>query len=122
MTLWMPIGMCLGSGLGVALGSAAGNVGTGLCLGICFGMSLGMLLGSLIDNKINKQLEEKAYRVKAVEEKEDGDFAVTCSDKNGNDITSPVTASQMKEEAFSVGDYVFLDDDGSITQAFGEDE
>ena len=113
----MVFGMCLGISIGTALGSSFDNMAIGSCLGLCIGMALGLVLGAQKDKEVNKQLEEKGYTVKAIEGSK-----VTVIDNSGEEMVIDVPKGQMEEEEFSVGDVVFLDEDGLIEQAFDKEE
>lgn len=119
--------IALGLALGVSFGSSLGMVLDHLSLGVSLGMSIGLALGLAIesrkDKEFNAQLEEKGYTIKAIDENEENDeYAVTISDKYGEEVVVKVSSDQMDVEDFVVGDTVFLDEDGDIEQAFDEDD
>lgn len=118
------IGMCSGMLFGVAIGSGLGNpvfgsTSMGLTVGLCGGMCLGMVLGYAKDAKINKQLEEKGYRVKFIDDpNEEYDYPVTVVDHDGEEKTILVKKSEMEYERLNLDDFVFLSEDGRLLQAF----
>ena len=124
--LGMALGMCMGSALGSSLGNVLfdGNLAMGTAIGISIGLSLGLALGSLKDKEIEAQVKEKGYMIKTIEKNEGGkEYTVTITDKCGEDVVIIVSEGIMETEQFSVGDFVFLDEDGEIEQAFdNEDE
>ncbi len=119
----MVLGMCFGLSLGTALGSAFGNTATGTSLGLCIGMALGLLLGATKDKKVNKQIEDEGYTIKTIKEQEQTEeYTVTIVNKSGKETIVKVSKNQMDEEKFAVNDIVFLDDDGSIEQAYDKED
>ncbi len=113
------MGMAVGMCLGLAIGSAMDNIP----IGLCFGLALGLAFGSHKDREVNRQLAEKGYTIKAIEEIADtGEYRVILTDRDGAESTVTVSQEQMEEESFSVGDVVFLNEDGLIEQAFDKDE
>jgi len=113
------LGMCFGLCLGMALGSAFDNIS----MGMCFGLAIGVAFGALKDRQVNRQLKEKGYRVKAIEEKNGGaEYAVTIEAGDGETCVITLPGGQMESEGFAVGDTVYLDEDGLLEQAFDKDE
>lgn len=115
----MALGMCFGISIGMALGSAFDNIS----MGMCFGLAIGAALGALKDKKVNRQLEEKGYTVKAIEEINGGaEYAVTIISKDGETAVISLPKGQLESEGFAVGDTVYLDEDGLIEQAFDKED
>ena len=121
-SMGMSLGLCIGVAIGTSLGSVFHNIAIGISIGMCAGMGIGSLLGARKDNVINRQIEEKGYAVQSIEEAENGEYVITIANKVGVEQVVTVPKGVMDEEAFSVGDIVFLDDDGLIEQAFDKDE
>ena len=118
----MSVGLCVGVAIGTSLGSVFHNMATGISVGMCVGMAIGSLLGMLKDKEVNKQIEEKGYTVRSIEAAENGEYVITIGNKAGEEQAVTVPKGVMDEESFSVGDVVFLDDDGLIEQAFDKEE
>ena len=122
-TMGMALGMCFGVSFGTSLGMIFDNTSIGISLGLSMGLALGLALGSLKDKEINKQLEEKGYVIKAIEENTENDeYSITIADKFGSESIVITPAIQMDEEDFEVGDFVFLDEDGMIEQAYDKED
>ena len=119
----MALGMCFGVSIGTALGSAFNNLAIGTTLGLSVGMALGLAFGALKDSKVNSQLEKEGYTVKAVEPDEGGNrFAVTIVSKAGTERVFMLNKEQMEEQAFVIGDLVYLNEDGEIEQAYEKED
>ena len=114
-------GAALGMCFGLAIGSAIESLG--IPIGLCLGMSIGLVIGAKKDEIVNKQVDEKGYKIKAIEKKEvSNEYGITLVDNQGNEQTVSISSSTMETELFKVGDIVFIDEDGDIEQAFDEDE
>ena len=123
------MGMALGMCFGVALGSAFagtlshGNIAMGTSIGLSLGLLIGLVIGSLKDKVINEQIEEKGYTIKAIDKNENGkEYRITVVSKSGEEVIVNIPVGIMETETFSVGNVVFLDDEGHIEQAFDEEE
>ena len=122
-TMGMALGMCLGVSFGTSLGMVFDNTSLGISLGLSIGLALGLALGSLKDKEVNKQLEEKGYVIKAIAQNTENDeYAITIADKFGLESIVITPVGQMDEEDFEVGDFVFLDEDGMIEQAYDKED
>lgn len=119
----MALGMCFGLSLGSSFSVFFhGNMALGATMGMSLGMLLGLTIGAQKDKAINAQLEEKGYTIKTIEKNENtNDYTVTIMDHSDTETTVVVPKGQMETELFSVGDIIFLDEDGHMEQAF-EDE
>ena len=53
---------------------------------------------------------------------ENKSFSVTIVTKQGEESVVSVPEGQMQTEEFSIGDIVFLDDDGMLEQAFDKED
>ena len=115
-------GMCIGAAIGTSLGVAFDNIALGVALGISIGLAVGVTSGANKDKLVNEQLENKGYTVKDIQPKENKEYSITIEDKSGETIDVVIPEGIMATELFSVGDVVFLDDDGMIEQAFDEEE
>lgn len=114
--------MCFGVAIGTSLGAVFDNIAYGVALGISLGVAVGAIIGSKKDQAVNEQLENKGYTVKDIQPKESKEYSITIEDKSGETIEVVIPEGIMATELFSVGDVVFLDDDGMIEQAFDEEE
>lgn len=114
--------MCFGVAIGTSLGAVFDNIAYGVALGISLGVAVGAIIGSKKDQAVNEQLENKGYTVKDIQPKENKEYSITIEDKSGETIEVVIPEGIMATELFSVGDVVFLDDDGMIEQAFDEEE
>jgi hypothetical protein len=120
--LGLAMGMCFGVSIGTALGSSTGNLAMGSCMGLCIGMALGLVLGAKKDEQVNKQLEENDYTVQSVDpDEQTGNYTVTVVNKKGEERVVSVTKDQMEEEGFSKDDAVYLNEDGTIEQAYDKE-
>ena len=119
----MAMGMCFGISIGTSFGVACDNIAIGMCVGLSIGMALGLAIGFQKDKAVNQQLEEKGYTVKTIEKGEDDKtYKITIVNNAGEETTVDVAKGTMETELFSVGDVVFLDEEGDIEQAFDKDE
>ncbi len=114
--------MCFGVAIGTSLGVVFDNIAYGVALGISLGVAIGAIIGSKKDQAVNKQVEEKEYTIKEIYPKKDNEYRIVIEDKFGNrkDVLTP--SGIMDTELFSVGDVVFLDEDGMIEQVYDKDE
>ena len=68
-------------------------------------------------------MEEKGYTVKTIEKVEEKkEYIITIVNNLGEESVITVPQGQMDEEAFEIGDVVFLADDGLIEQAYDKEE
>ena len=123
------MGMALGMCFGVALGSAFagtlshGNIAMGTSIGLSLGLLIGLVIGSLKDKVINEQIEEKGYTIKAIDKNENGkEYKIIIVSKSGEKVIVNIPVGIMETEMLSVGNVVFLDEEGHIEQAFDEEE
>lgn len=115
-SLGMALGLCFGAAIGTA-------VFKNIALGISVGMMLGLVLGAAKDNEVNRQLEQQGYTVQEITaDSQNKEYSITIVSKTGVKTTVVVPKSVMDEEAFEVGDAVFLTQDGSLEQAYDKDE
>lgn len=115
----MVMGMCMGMCIGTSLGSVFGNTAMGISLGMSIGLAIGIVIGLQKDEKVNKQLAEKEYKIKEIQQKKDhSEYDITIVSCSGEEVNVTVPKGQMETEIFHIGDIVFLDDDGLIEQAF----
>ncbi len=116
------MGMCFGVAIGTSLGVVFDNITYGTVFGISIGFAIGAIVGSNKDKAVNEQIEEKGYTIKEINPKENNEYSIVIEDKFGNrkDVLTP--SGIMDTELFSVGDVVFLDEDGMIEQAFDKEE
>lgn len=115
------MGMALGMCLGIVLGSAIDSLG--IPMGLCFGMLIGLVIGSIKDKAIDTQVKEKGYTIVAIEKNDTSDiYYVTLTDNSGKVQTISVFSGTMETELFTVGDIVFMDEDGDIEQAFDKED
>lgn len=122
MNTGIGMGMCFGVAIGSALGAAFDNISIGVALGISIGLAIGAVAGSQKDKAVNEQIEEKGYTVIAIVPGTDKNYIVTIEDKAGEKKEIIVPAGIMSTEVFSIGDVVFLDEDGMIEQAFDDED
>ena len=124
MTLGMSLGMCFGVAIGTAMGESwFGNSGTGLAVGLPVCMCIGMALGTAKDNAVNRQLEEQGYTIKDIRPSEDGkELCVLIVNNRGEEQTVAVSKGELEAETLSVGDVVYLDEDGSLEQAYNDED
>ncbi len=115
------MGMALGMCFGVALGSAID--GLGISMGLCLGMLIGLVIGVGRDKIVNKQVEDKGYQITEIEKDDASNtYSITLTDNQGNIHTVSVSSETMQTESFLVGDIVFMNEDGTIEQAFDKDD
>ena len=128
MTLGMSMGMCFGVAIGCTWGeSVFGNTGTGLamgmCVGMCVGMCIGMAVGAAKDNAVNRQLEEQGYTIKDIQpSSKNNEYSILIINRKGEEKIVTVSKGQMEAENLSVGDIVYLDEDGNLEQAYDDDK
>lgn len=122
MNTGIGMGMCFGVAMGSALGAAFDNISMGVALGISIGLAIGAAVGSQKDKAVNEQIEEKGYTIKAIIPDTDKNYIVTIEDKAGEIEEIIVPAGIMSTELFSIGDVVFLDEEGMIEQAFDDED
>ena len=117
------LGMCFGISIGTAFGSMYGNMALGSCLGLSIGLVLGLVIGSQKVKKVNEQVSEKGYTIKTIDfiDEKKG-YAIIIVDHFGEEMTVIIPKGQMETENFTVGDIVFLDDDGLIEQAYDKED
>lgn len=123
-TMGMSLGMCFGVAIGCAFGqSVFDNMATGMTLGLSIGMCLGMVLGAVKDNAINRQLEEQGYKIKDIHPSQEENFLyVIIVNYKGEEQTVIISKDELEAETLSVGDYVFLDEEGLLEKAYDDDE
>ena len=124
MTLGMSMGMCFGVAIGCTWGeSVFGNTGTGLAMGMCVGMCIGMDVGAAKDNAVNRQLEEQGYTIKDIQpSSKNNEYSILIINRKGEEKIVTVSKGQMEAENLSVGDIVYLDEDGNLEQAYDDDK
>ncbi len=113
----MALGMCFGVSIGTSLGTVFDNTSMGITLGLWIGMLIGFAIGAQKDKEVNKQVEEKGYVIKKIEQ-----YEVTIVDKLGEESVVIVPKGQMEAENLAIGDVVFLDDDGLLEQAYDKED
>ena len=114
----MSIGMCFGVSLGLAFGNLLfehGNIG--MCLGLPVGMLLGMIVGAAKDKQVSQQLEEKGYKITAIDVIGQDKYEITVTDKSDNVKKVEVLKGDMESEQFQIGDFVYIDEDGHMESA-----
>ena len=114
--------MCFGVAIGTSLGVAFDNIAYGVALGISLGVAVGAIIGSKKDQAVNEQVEEKGYTITEIKLKESNEYSFVIEDKFGykKDVLTP--SGIMETELFSVGDVVYLDEDGMIEQAYDKED
>lgn len=125
MILGIGLGMCLGIALGSSVGETLfnGNIAGGMSIGISFGLIIGAIIGLAKDKEINKQILEKGYTIKKIEENKDmKEYKITIVSNSKEEVIIDVSKGIMEIEQFSIGDIVFLDEDGQIEQAFDKED
>ncbi len=122
MNTGIGMGMCFGVAIGSSMGVAFDNIAIGVALGISIGLAIGAALGAQKDKAVNEQVDEKGYTIKAIIPNGDNEYIVTIEDKAGEKKEIIVPDGVMNTELFSIGDVVFLDEDGMIEQAFDEED
>ena len=124
MTLGMSMGMCFGVAIGCTWGeSVFGNTGTGLAMGMCVGMCIGMAVGAAKDNAVNRQLEEQGSTIKDIQpSSKNNEYSILIINRKGEEKIVTVSKGQMEAENLSVGDIVYLDEDGNLEQAYDDDK
>ena len=80
------------------------------------------IIGSKKDQAVNDQVEEKGYTIKEINLKENNGYSIVIEDKFGNKKEVLIPSGIMETELFSVGDVVYLDEDGMIEQVYDKDE
>lgn len=113
MALYMSLGMCFGVSGGLVFGMLLfpDNMALGMCFGIPIGMCIGMAIGAAKD----KALAANMMEIVRIEEiPESTDKLIYATDKNGEEKEYKITAKQMKEQKFSVGDRVAKDAEGAL--------
>jgi len=121
----MALSMCFGVALGSAFGGTLfqGNIAMGTSIGLSIGLLIGLVIGSLKDKTINEQIEEKGYTIKTIDKNEDDkEYRIIIVSNSGEEVIVNIPEGIMETELFSVGDVVFLDEEGHIEQAFDEEE
>lgn len=124
-TLGMSLGMCFGISIGMSVGSLLFDNGSiGMCMGLSIGMLLGMMIGMSKDKAINEQLKTKGYKILEIFPKDVSlkEYEVKIIDKNEEIHLVTVSKGDMETEKFEVGDFVYMDEEGSIEQAIDKEE
>ena len=84
---------------------------------------LGEVLGAVKDNAINRQLEEQGYKIKDIHPSQEENFLyVIIVNYKGEEQTVIISKDELEAETLSVGDYVFLDEEGLLEKAYDDDE
>lgn len=121
-SMGMSIGMCFGVSIGLAFGNLLFEHGTiGMCFGLPIGMLLGMAVGAAKDKKIREQLEEKGYKITAINRIGEGKYEITVTDKNDNSKKVEIHNGEMEVEQFQIGDLVYIDEDGNMESLMDKD-
>lgn len=121
-SMGMSIGMCFGVSIGLAFGNLIFDHGTiGMCFGISIGMLLGMVVGAAKDKKIREQLEEKGYKITAINMIGEGKYEITVTDKDDNSKKIEIHNGDMEVEQFQIGDLVYIDEDGNMESLMDKD-
>lgn len=123
-SMGMALGMCFGISMGTALGSSLfHNISLGMCVGMAIGMCLGLAIGAAKDKEVNAQLQRKGYTVTSITgPDENNQYKVTIKGLDGEEQSLTIDQGPMDEEAFKIGDVVYLDEEGNLEQAYDEDE
>lgn len=116
------MGMCVGVAIGAAIGVIFDDIALNAAVGMSIGLAVAMIIGSKKDEIVNKQVEEKGYTIKEITPRDNKEYLIIIEDISGKTIEIVVPEGVMSEEAFTIGDIVFLDEDGMIEQAFDKDE
>ena len=121
-SMGMSIGMCFGVSIGLAFGNLFSDHGSiGMCLGLPIGMLLGMAVGAAKDKKIREQLEEKGYKITAINRIGEDKYEITVTDKNDTTKEVEIHNGDMKAEQFQIGDLVYIDEDGNMESLMDKD-
>ena len=115
-------GSKFGAAIGTSLGVVFDNIAYGVALGISLGVAVGAIIGLKKDQAVNDQVEEKGYTIKEINLKENHGYSIVIEDKFGNKKEVLIPSGIMETELFSVGDVVYLDEDGMIEQVYDKDE
>lgn len=110
----MSMGMCFGVAIGTSLGVVFDNIAMGVGLGLCIGLLIGFAMGSHKDKLVDEQVSEKGYTVKEIIPRDKKEYSVIIEDKMGETKEVIIPVGIMDTELFSVGDIVYLDEDGMI--------
>ena len=121
-TMGMSLGMCFGVALGTSFSGLFGhNMALGTSMGLCIGMLVGLAIGSAKDKVVNAQIEEEGYTIRLIEkDNESSEYKITIVNNKNKEIVVTITSGTMETELFTVGDIVFMNEDGDIEQAFDE--
>lgn len=122
LNTWMCMGMCFGVAIGTSLGTVFDNIALGTGLGISIGLAVGVAIGSSKDKAVNDQVKEKGYTVKEILPKGDNEYTIVIIDNSGTEKEVIIPSGIMDTELFSVGDVVFMDEDGMIEQVFDKED
>lgn len=114
--------MCFGVAIGTSLGVVLDNIAYGVAIGISLGAAVGAIIGSKKDRAVNEQVEEKGYTIKEINPIENNEYNIVIEDKSGDMKAVLIPGGIMETELFSVGDIVYLDDEGMIEQVYDNDE
>ena len=102
--------------------SLFGNMAIGTSIGPCIGMLIGIAIGSAKDKIVNAQIEEEGYTIKTIEKDDKcNEYKITIVNNKNEDTVVKIPSGIMETELFTVGDVVFLDEDGHIEQAFDKE-
>ena len=92
-------------------------------MGMCVGMCIGMAVGAAKDNAVNRQLEEQGYTIKDIQpSSKNNEYSILIINRKGEEKIVTVSKGQMEAENLSVGDIVYLDEDGNLEQAYDDDK
>ncbi|MBR6526075.1 MAG: hypothetical protein IKT57_08880 [Clostridia bacterium] len=120
--LGMTMGMCFGMAIGASWGLLFDHMAMGVAMGLCLGMLIGFAFGSRKDKLVNEQMEKEGYTIKEILPKENQEYVIVIEGKSGETKEIATPGGIMETEQFSVGDTVFLDEDGMLEQAFDDEE
>ena len=77
----------------------------------------------ILNDVVVPQLEEQGYTIKDIRPSEDGkEFCVLIVNNKGEEQTVVVSKGELEAETLSVGDVVYLDEDGSLEQAYNDED
>ena len=85
-----------------------------MSLGLPVGMLLGMIVGAAKDKQVSQQLEEKGYKITAINVIGQDKYEITVTDKSDNVKKVEVLKGDMEAEQFQIGDFVNIDEDGHM--------
>lgn len=114
------LGIALGVCFGITFGLA---VFDNISLGMLLGMAIGISFGAAKDKKINDQLKTQGYTITDITWSDtQNTYDIRITNKHGEMQTITIAKGSFDAESLTVGDAVYLTEEGLLEQAYDKDE